>query len=139
MNIFRFIRPKSSVEFIYDTSTVRQALEKMRYHRYAAIPVISEEGVYVGTLRSEDIFKYFVDNKKYSARAAEGDRVVKILDREHLKPLPHSASVDELLEMASEHNFAPVVDDRNCFIGLVLRRDVLDFLINYYKAKESEE
>ena len=139
MNIFRFIRPKSSVEYIYDTSTVRQALEKMRYHRYVAIPVISEDGVYVGTLRSEDIFKYFVDNKKYSARAAEGDKVTKILDKEHLRPLLHSASVEELFDMASEHNFAPVVDDRNCFIGLVLRRDVLDFLINYYKTRESEE
>ena len=27
MNIFRFIRPKSSVEYVFDTSTVRQALE----------------------------------------------------------------------------------------------------------------
>ena len=138
MNIFRFIRPKSSVEYIYDTSTVRQALEKMRYHRYVAIPVISDEGVYVGTLRSEDIFKYFVDNEKYSARAAEGDLVSKILDKNYLKPLHHNASVTELFKITSEHNFAPVVDDRNCFIGLVLRRDVLDFLIKYYEAKEGE-
>ena len=111
----------------------------MRYHRYVAIPVITEEGVYVGTLRSEDIFKYFVDNKKYSARAAEGDEVKKILDKEYLKPLSHSASVHELFKTVSEHNFAPVVDDRNCFIGLVLRRDVLDFLLNYYEKNESEE
>ena len=138
MNIFRFIRPKSSVEYVYDTSTVRQALEKMRYHHYVAIPVITEEGVYVGTLRSEDIFKYFVDNKKYNARAAEGDTVRKILDKEYLKPLSHSAGVDELFKMVSEHNFAPVVDDRNCFIGLVLRRDVLDFLLKYYEKRESE-
>jgi CBS domain-containing protein len=139
MNIFRFIRPKSSVEYVYDTSTVRQALEKMRYHRYVAIPVITEEGVYVGTLRSEDIFKYFVDNKKYSARSAEGDSVLKILDREYLKPLSHAASLGELFKIVSEHNFAPVVDDRNCFIGMVLRRDVLDFLIKFYEKKESEE
>ena len=138
MNIFRFIRPKNSVEYIYDTSTVRQALEKMRYHRYVAIPVISEDGVYVGTLRSEDVFKYFVDNKKYSARAAEGDCVTKILDKEYLKPLPHDASLEELFNVAKEHNFAPVVDDRNCFIGLILRRDVLDFLLKYYEERESE-
>lgn len=139
MNIFRFIRPKSSVEYIYDTSTVRQALEKMRYHHYVAIPVISEDGVYVGTLRSEDIFKYFVNNKKYNARAAEGDEVLKILDKEYLKPLSHSAALSELFKIVSEHNFAPVVDDRNCFIGMVLRRDVLDFLIKYYEKGESEE
>jgi len=132
MNIFRFIRPKSSVEFIYDTSTVRQALEKMRYHHYVAIPVLTEEGVYVGTLRNEDIFKYFIDSKKYDSRAAEKDLVTKILDKEYRKPLLHSAGLTELFETALEHNFAPVVDDRHCFIGMVLRRDVLEFLLKYY-------
>lgn len=139
MNVFRFIRPKSSVEYVYDTSTVRQALEKMRYHHYAAIPVITEGGVYVGTLRSEDIFKYFVDSGKSNARSAEGDSVTEILDKDYQKPLSHSASVEELFKMVSEHNFAPVVDDRNCFIGMVLRRDVLDFLLKYYEKRESEE
>lgn len=139
MNIFRFIRPKSSVEYIYDTSTVRQALEKMRYHHYVAIPVISESGVYVGTLRSEDIFRYFVDNKDTSLIDAEDGRVTEILDKNYQKPLPHSASVEDLFNMALEHNFAPVVDDRNCFIGLVLRRDVLDFLMKYYTDRERGE
>ncbi len=138
MNIFRFIRPKSSVEYIYDTSTVRQALEKMRYHHYVAIPVISEDGVYLGTLRSEDIFRFFVEGN-HSARSAEKDTVKGIFDKDYLKPLPHSSTVDELFKIVSEHNFAPVVDDRNCFIGLVLRRDVLDFLLKSYKKREREE
>ena len=139
MNVFRFIRPKSSVEYIYDTSTVRQALEKMRYHHYVAIPVITQEGVYVGTLRNEDIFKYFIDHNKHDSRSAEGDLVTEILDKEYLKPLPHSASLGELFETVAEHNFVPVIDDRSCFIGLVLRRDVLDFLLNYYNHRESGE
>ena len=58
MNILRFIIPKSSVEYISTSSTVRQALEKMRYHHYVAIPVLDEEGIYIGTLRNDDIFKY---------------------------------------------------------------------------------
>jgi predicted transcriptional regulator len=110
----------------------------MRYHRYVAIPVISEDGVYVGTLRSEDIFGYFVDDRNNDARSAECDSVTKILDKNYLKPLSHSAELKELFEVALEHNFAPVVDDRNCFIGLVLRRDVLSFLLKYYENKEGE-
>ena len=43
MNIMRFLIPKSLVEYVTDNSTVRQAIEKMRYHRYAAIPVIDAE------------------------------------------------------------------------------------------------
>ena len=132
MNILRFIIPKSSVEYIYDTNTVRQALEKMRYHHYVAIPVLNSEGVYVGTLRNDDIFKYFRDNKSFDARAAEHDLVTKILDTDYAKPLFHNAPLNELFEMAKEHNFVPVVDDRSCFIGLILRRDVLNFLIKFY-------
>ena len=60
MNILRFMIPKSSVEYIYTDSTVRQALEKMRYHRYVAIPVLDDDGIYVGTLRNDDLFKYFL-------------------------------------------------------------------------------
>jgi len=134
MNILRFIIPKSSVEYISTSSTVRQALEKMRYHHYVAIPVLDEEGIYIGTLRNDDIFKYFLDNGKFDSRAAERDSIMSILDKDYSKPLYHNASVNELIENVKEHNFVPVVDDRGCFIGIVLRRDILNFLLKYYEA-----
>jgi len=133
MNILRFIIPKSSVEYIYTSSTVRQALEKMRYHHYVAIPVLDDEGIYVGTLRNDDLFKYFLDNGSFDYKAAERDSVMKILDKDYSKPLYHSASVNELIENVKEHNFVPVVDDRGCFIGIILRRDILNFLLEHYE------
>jgi CBS domain-containing protein len=125
--------PKSTVEYVETPSTVRQALEKMRYHHYAAIPVIDGDGVYLGTLRSDDIFRYFIDNGMRDPKAAEEDSVLDILDREYSKAIFHTASIGELIERVKEHNFVPVVDDRNCFIGIVLRRDVLDFLHKCYE------
>lgn len=125
--------PKSTVEYVETPSTVRQALEKMRYHHYAAIPVIDEDGVYLGTLRSDDVFRYFLDNGRLDPKAAEEDSVLDILDKEYSKAIFHSASIGELIERVKEHNFVPVVDDRNCFIGIVLRRDVLDFLHKCYE------
>ena len=41
MNILRFLVPKSLVAYATDDSTVRQAFEKMRFHRYVTIPVIN--------------------------------------------------------------------------------------------------
>lgn len=139
MNILRFILPKSSVEYIYTTSTVRQALEKMRYHHYVAIPVLDEDGAYVGTLRNDDLFKYFLDNGSFDYRAAERDSVMKILDKDYSKPLYHNASVNELIENVKEHNFVPVVDDRGCFIGIVLRRDILNFLLEHYESRDGNK
>ena len=138
MNIIRFMIPKSAVEYIDTDSTVRQALEKMRYHRYVAIPVLDENGVYVGTLRNDDLFKYFLDSETFDARAAERDSVMSILDLDYSKAIYHSASVNELIERVKEHNFVPVVDDRGCFIGLILRRDVLNFLLKFYEAEKDK-
>ena len=139
MNILRFIIPKSSVEYITTDSTVRQALEKMRYHHYVAIPVLDEEGIYIGTLRNDDLFKYFLKNGRFNARAAERDSVMTILDKDYSKPLYHNASVSELIDNVKEHNFVPVVDDRGCFIGIVLRRDILNFLLKYYEAGKDKQ
>ena len=137
MNILRFMIPKSAVEYIDTDSTVRQALEKMRYHRYVAIPVLDEDGAYVGTLRNDDLFKYFLDSETFDARAAERDSVMSILDLDYSKAIYHNASVNELIERVKEHNFVPVVDDRGCFIGIILRRDVLSFLLKFYEAEKN--
>ena len=135
MNILRFIIPKSLVEYIDDGSTVRQALEKMRFHRYVAIPVLDGDGRYIGTLRNDDIFKYFLDNGSFDTRSAERDSVMNIIDRSYSKPLLHSAEIEELFERVKEHNFVPVVDDRGCFIGIILRRDVMNYLLGFYKQQ----
>ena len=138
MNIMRFVVPKSQVEYVTVDNTVRQALEKMRFHRYVAIPVIDGEGRYIGTLRNDDIFAYFLDSGSFDTRSAEKDKVTEIIDINYSPPLYHDSSMDELIERAGEHNFVPVADDRGCFVGIILRRDILKFLSNYYSKYEKE-
>ena len=87
MNIMRFVIPKSLVEYVTVDSTVRQALEKMRFHRYVAIPVIDGEGKYVGTLRNDDILSYFLDSGSFDTRSAEKDRVVDVIDGIYSPPV----------------------------------------------------
>ena len=136
MNIMRFIIPKSLVEYIYIDSTVRQAVEKMRFHRYVAIPVIDSEGVYRGTLRNDDILKHFLEKGKTDLKEAENVGIDGIIDYAYCKPLAHSAPVEELFELVKEHNFVSVVDDRGCFIGIILRRDVMNYLIEKFGKTE---
>lgn len=139
MNILRFLVPKSLVAYVQDDSTVRQAFEKMRFHRYVTIPVLDSKGGYVGTLRNEDVFRYFLDNNSFDSRKAERDGVLAILDVNYTRALSHNASVSELIDMVKEHNSVPVVDDRGCFIGIILRRDVLNFLSDCYKKSISDK
>ncbi len=136
MNIFRFIIPKSLVEYITDDSTVRQGFEKMRFHRYVAIPVIDAEGKYVGMLRNDDVLEYFLSVESVDMKIAEKILVGDIVDRAYSRPLYHNSTMEELFELVKEHNAVPVVDDRGCFIGIVLRRDVMNFLLRYYDAEK---
>ena len=139
MNIFSFMIPKSLVVYIDDDSTVRQALEKMKYHRYVAVPVLDSDGVYVGTVRNDDIFKYFHENGCFDYSSAERDKVTSIIDASYAKPLYHTATLEEMIESVAEHNFVSVVDDRGCFIGMILRRDVLNFLFEHFKATQKAD
>lgn len=132
MNIFRFIIPKSLVEYVTADSTVRQGFEKMRFHRYVAIPVLDGEGKYVGMLRNDDILQYFLSVSSFDMKVAQKATVGDIIDPLYSKPLYHHSTMDELFELVKEHNSVPVVDDRGCFIGIVLRRDVMNFLLKYY-------
>ena len=136
MNILRFLVPKSSVEYISSDATVRQAYEKMRYHSYVAIPVLDSEGTYIGTLRKDDIYKYFFDKGEIDFRAAEKEGIKNLLNTEYSKPLYHNSKIEDMMDRVLEHNFVPIVDDRGCFIGIVLRRDVLNFLFKQYQQQQ---
>jgi CBS-domain-containing membrane protein len=120
-----------------DDNTVRQALEKMSFHRYTAMPVLNSEGVYLGTLRNDDVFDYFRRMGSINYRQAEHDSVMSILDVNYTRPLGQGATMTELVEEVKEHNYVPIVDDRGCFIGIILRRDVLNFLFEHYR-KDTE-
>ena len=136
MNIFRFIIPKSLVEYVTADSTVRQGFEKMRFHRYVAIPVLDGDGRYVGMLRNDDILQYFLSVESFDMKSAEKTTVGEIIDPAYSRPLYHHSTMDELFELVKEHNSVPVVDDRGCFIGIVLRRDVMNFLLKYYDPEK---
>ena len=75
MNILFFLTPKSEVAYISEEDTLRQALEKMEYHKYSAIPIISRTGRYIGTLTEGDLLwgiKRCGEDPHYSHQAQTG-------------------------------------------------------------------
>ena len=55
MNILFFITPKSEIAYIYEDDSIRQALEKMEYHKFSAVPLLTRDGKYVGTITEGDM------------------------------------------------------------------------------------
>ena len=46
------------------------------------------------------------------------------------KAVSVNAKLEDLLLMTMNQNFVPVVDDRNIFIGIITRKDVLQYFYN---------
>ena len=55
MNILFFLTPKEDVAHVDEDDTMRQVLEKMEHHGYTAIPLLSREGKYIGTITEGDL------------------------------------------------------------------------------------
>lgn len=126
MNIAYFLHPKHSVAYLYDDNTLRQGLEKLRHHGYSAVPVITRQGRYVGTVSEGDFLWRILDkNEPCSVKAMERLRIRNILKEDSYPPVPITVSIEELVTSAMNQNFIPVVDDAGSFIGIVTRRDII--------------
>ncbi len=133
MNILMLLKPKSTVKYIFDTNTLRQGIEKMRAHGYTAIPVIDEEGKYIGTVSEGDFLYYLLDLRKNKINEKDKHSVKDIIRRDFNPAVRIDVSMDEVLRRAESQNFVPVVDDWGTFIGIVTRQDIIKYFIDKNK------
>lgn len=140
MNIAHFLTTKSEVAYVYDDFTLRQGLEKMNYHKYAAIPVLTRDNKYIGTI-SEGTFLWFMMedfhdelNSKNGGTACmhklEEIKIADLVSINNNPPVRITAKMEEILTKATENNFIPVIDDREYFIGIVKRKEIIKHFID---------
>lgn len=129
-----FLKPKSESAYLYDDSSIRQGLEKMKYYGYSALPLIDREGKYAGTIREGDFLWYMLDKSQVEYKELEHVRVADLPRRSDLKAVHINARTGELFELALEQNFVPVIDDNGVFIGIVTRKDIMNFYLNVLQS-----
>lgn len=125
MNILFFLTPKHDVDYIYDDYTLRQAVEKMEYHGYAAIPMLNRDGRYLGTLSEGDILRYVKEHHNLDLKSAEAIPVSQIPQSRHFASVSATSLMENLIDVACSQNFVPVVDDSDNFIGIITRKDII--------------
>ncbi|PYI55813.1 CBS domain-containing protein [Paenibacillus flagellatus] len=127
MNIAFFLVPKHEVVCLTEQSTLRQALERMEYHRYTAVPVLSEEGRYIGTITEGDLLWFLKNTEGVSFDNAHRHHLSAVPMRMRNDPVHIDANMEDLITKAKAQNFVPVIDDRQHFIGLVRRSDIIEY------------
>lgn len=126
-NILFFLTPKAMCAYLYDDYSVRQALEKMESAGYAALPILNRRGEYRGTLTEGDLL-WAIKNLCYmDIRQAEARRIMEIEHRRDYVPVRVNTNMHDLVHRASSQNFVPVVDDKDTFIGIVTRGNIMKY------------
>lgn len=130
--------PKSVTSYLTVDCSLRQGLEKMKYHGYTAIPVLDTDGEYLGTVSEGDFLWNMAGREEFDMRDQENVPISAILKKDKRPPLRIDSGMEELVADLMERNFSPVVDDRGKFVGIVTRRDVMRVLSEEYFAGDND-
>lgn len=127
MNILFFLTPKSEVAHIEDDISLEDALRQMQRFQYTAVPMIDRQGHYVGTMTEGDVLWYLRCHKDRAAKSLDNIPVLAVDRRMDNHPVSIDADIEDLVSKAMNQNFVPVIDDNEIFIGIVKRKDIIEY------------
>lgn len=82
----------------------------------------------MGTLTEGDLLWYIKEQGDLSLREAEDIPIMSIARKRDNEPVDVDVNMEDLLNKAMNQNFVPVIDDRDRFIGLITRKDLIQYL-----------
>ena len=130
MNITFLLLPKNEIVYLPCNATMRQALEKMEHHHYRAIPLINEAGKYAGTITEGDLLWELKNSCDLNLKDTETIRLTAVPRQNDYTPVKITAKLDELLPLALNQSFVPVIDDYEVFIGIIRPREIITWYTN---------
>ena len=139
MNILFFLTPKEEVAHVEEGDTLRQVLEKLEHHGYTAIPLLSADGKYIGTITEGDLLWEMKEKDFPDLHRMEKIRITDVKRRRDNQAVKVSESMEDLFEKITNQNFVPVVDDNGIFIGIVTRKDLILYLGGKLRGIENEK
>lgn len=124
MNIFNLLTTKKDVCYLEGNMTIADALSELNQNGYTAVPVIDAEGRYISTVTEGDFLRYIYDCD-FNTGPLNENILTDLPIRRDVRPVHVTAALNDLVESAKTQNFVPVVDDREIFIGIVTRKDLI--------------
>lgn len=138
LNIAFFLIPKDNVIYLSPHSTIRQALERMEYHRYSAVPLIDEQGKYVGTITEGDLLWKLKRSPEIGFENAHKVQLKDVPQHMTNKPVRIDQQMEDLITLATNQNFVPVIDDNEVFIGIIRRREIIDYCFKLWQSEQKD-
>ncbi|WP_391574096.1 CBS domain-containing protein [Cohnella sp.] len=127
MEIRSFLLPKDKVAYLTTTQSMTEALELLEASQYSAVPVIDTDGKYIGTLSEGDLLWKLKCTSGLNFDNMGEIPVSGIKKRIYNECVAINAHMEDMLTLAADQNFVPVVDDDRVFLGIVRRKDIIEY------------
>ncbi|MGI6069442.1 MAG: CBS domain-containing protein [Blautia sp.] len=136
MNILFFLTPKEDVAYVFEDESLRQTLERMEHRKFACVPILNKDGKYIGSISEGDLLWGLKKLGFVTLKEMEKISIMSIPRRAHYKPVRIDSNMEDLIDKATQQNYVPVIDDGNNFIGIVTRKDIIQYCYNNLQKKE---
>ncbi len=129
MNILFCLTPKSEVDFIYDDASLNKAIQIFERNNFFILPLINKKGRFIGTISAADILGCIKENFDLSIKASAEFPVRNVKRIKEYKAVNGgTTSMEEIVDVALDQNFIPVVDDDYNFIGIITRKSIMNWM-----------
>ena len=140
MNILFFLTPKSEVDYVNDDASLFKTMQIFDKHSYVVLPLISKTGRYIGTISATDILGCIRENFNLSVKESADFPVRNVKRvREYRAVNGGTTTMEEIVVVAMEQNFIPVVDDDYNFIGIITRKSIMSWMHKEYHRQHPDE
>lgn len=117
-----FLIPAEKLAVLIDTHNVDHAKLVLSHITYSRVPVVTQEGRFVGTIGLTEISKYQMENDLADTDLQED--IAKIAKKD-VGRLKEGYSLTQVMHDLIEEPFLPVVDAGGYFKGIITRKAIL--------------
>ena len=103
------------------------------------MPTLTDDGIYAGTITEGDVLRAMESMCHWNISEAEKVKLMDVKRKRNIQAVTISTDMDDLVDVITDQNFVPVIDDQEKFIGIVTRKDVIRFYHDEYRKLAKNE
>lgn len=127
MNIAFFLTPKRDIVYVTIDATMKEVLEKMEFSTYTSIPLIDNDGKYIGAITEGDLLWKLKNTPDLSIEDTGNIPIEEVHRHTPSDTVSIGSNIEDLITLSKSQNFVPVLDDEGIFIGIIKRSDIINY------------
>lgn len=113
-----------NVATLTDTNNLEHALLVLTNIGYSKIPVLNKEQELVGLISLSNVVGEMFDTESINPERLADIKVSDVMDK-NVKATMLPFNIEKILNLLVDTNFIPVVDEKEKFLGIITRKEIL--------------